>query len=126
MNEYFAASIFLLIFIACVSVTVFYLMPKFNSILKALFGSILIPYIWILIIFFAIFFNKIVLRFKFTHQTPLEIIFSFITETITFIYLRFGVWIISLIIFVIWYIRKRSANKRVKSNTSSTDTRLLP
>ena len=112
MNEIFSTLILVLIFIVFVSVTAFYLIPKFDSVLKALVGSILIPYFTLLIMQVALFFDKIVMRIKFTHQNPMKIILSFITESFTFAYLGFGIWVISLVIFLVWYIKKRNENRK--------------
>jgi len=95
------------LFILLVSLTTYYVMPKFNSFTKALILSILIPYFWMLVILIAVFGSRLIKQIEVYKDSTL-IIWSFIKESVFFVYLGFGVWVVSLIIFIIWVAKKQS------------------
>jgi len=91
----------IILFFTLVSLSAFFTMPRIKSLLLALISSILIPYGWVLLITTILLSKNLYKKLQAYESTKL-IVFSFLKETIVFIYFGFGIWVISLVIFAAW------------------------
>jgi len=102
MNEIYLIFALLAIFIVSVSTASFYLMPKFNGLMKALIGSFLIPYLSIVIIVIGLINTSLIKKIKYKG------FFSFLTllkECFFTFYLGTGLFVVTIVIFGIWFYR---------------------
>ena len=103
-SEIYLITGLLIIFCIAVSVIAYYLMPKLNTITKALIGSFLIPYLCIVFIFIGLLNTSLIKKIGNKGVTSF---FTFLKECFINYYMNTGLFIATIIIFTVWYYRQR-------------------